>query len=104
VISLVGFRPELELSRELQVHHCYASEGPMKLAGSLLAQRIAAKGSGAAGDCLKQATAGPDLLKTPEPHFFVLGSKAYGRASSFLLKHGHDHVQAVVDMLRAELL
>ena len=57
VVSLVGFRPELELTRELQVHHCYASEGPMKLAASLLAQRVAAKGSSAGGDCLKQASA-----------------------------------------------
>jgi len=104
LISLVGFRPNLDLTRELQVHHCYASEGPMKLAASLLAARVAAKGSSAGGDCLKQAKAGPELLVTPEPRFYVLGSKAYGRASSFLLKHGHEHVKAVVDMLKADLM
>ena len=50
-----------------------------------------------------QASAGPELLVTPEPRFYVLGSKAYGRASSFLLKHGHEHVKAVAEMLKADL-
>eukprot|EP00327_Prymnesium_parvum_P037069 CAMPEP_0195621132 /NCGR_PEP_ID=MMETSP0815-20121206/15527_1 /TAXON_ID=97485 /ORGANISM="Prymnesium parvum, Strain Texoma1" /LENGTH=462 /DNA_ID=CAMNT_0040761863 /DNA_START=14 /DNA_END=1402 /DNA_ORIENTATION=+ len=102
IVSVVGYRPDMELSRELQVHHCYASEGPMALASSLLSQRIAAKGTAAAGDCLQQKSAGAELLATPEPHFYLLGSKAYGRHSSFLLKHGHDHVKAVVDMLQKD--
>ena len=60
------------------MHVCYASEGPMKLAASLLAARVAAESSGdaaAAGDCLKQAAPGPELLTTPEPRFHILGSK-----------------------------
>mmetsp|Transcript_43489 Transcript_43489/g.76639 ORF Transcript_43489/g.76639 Transcript_43489/m.76639 type:complete len:119 (+) Transcript_43489:240-596(+) len=97
IVSVVGYRPDMELSRELQVHHCYASEGPMALASSLLSQRIAAKGTAAAGDCLQQKSAGAELLATPEPHFYLLGSKARdvldqrsgdGRAHSFLLNQG----------------
>ena len=37
VIAAVGYRPDTSLTRELQVHYCYATEGPMKLAASLLA-------------------------------------------------------------------
>jgi len=107
LVSQVGYRPSYDLASELQVHLCYASEGPMKLASSLLAARVAAQASGdasAAGDCLKQAPPGPELLTTPEPHFYVLGSKSYGRASSFLLSIGHKQVEAVVGMLKDELL
>ena len=37
VIAAVGYRPDTSITRELQVHYCYATEGPMKLAASLLA-------------------------------------------------------------------
>jgi len=96
--------PHLQVhTTHLQVHACYASEGPMKLAASLLGARVAAKGGGeAAGDCLKQAAPGPDLLVSPEPRFYVLGAKSYGRNSAFLLKLGHAQVEAVVAMLRKE--
>ena len=36
VVANVGFRPDASLYQELQVHQCYASEGPMKLAAALL--------------------------------------------------------------------
>lgn len=92
IVSNVGYRPNLSLNRELQVHQCYASEGPMKLAASLLAA------SGGA-DCLDQGSAGVDILKNPEPDFFVLGHKSYGRNSSFLLKIGYEQVREVLDHL-----
>ena len=106
LVSHVGYRPSYDLARELQVHVCYASEGPMKLAASLLAARVAAESSGdaaAAGDCLKQAAPGPELLTTPEPRFHILGSKSYGRSSAFLLMVGHKQVEAVVGMLTEDL-
>ena len=37
LVSHVGFRPSYDIARELQIHVCYASEGPMKLAATLLA-------------------------------------------------------------------
>ena len=33
---------------------------------------------------------------TPRPGFFILGSKSYGRQSSFLLKIGHEQVRALL--------
>jgi hypothetical protein len=79
----VGYRPSYDLASELQVHLCYASEGPMKhasahhgatpsspqvhlcyasegpmkLASSLLSAKLKAMASGdavGANDCLKQ--------------------------------------------------
>ena len=49
VITNVGYRPDTSLYQELQVHQCYATEGPMKLAAALLSS------SGANSvDCLAQ--------------------------------------------------
>lgn len=107
LVAHCGFRPSYDLASELQVHLCYASEGPMKLASSLLAAKVAAESSGdasAAGDCLKQAAPGPELLTTPEPNFYVLGAKSYGRSSAFLLMLGHKQVQAVVGLLTDALM
>ena len=59
----------------------------MKLAATLL---------GGSGDCLSQVSAGADALKSPEPNFFILGSKSYGRNSAFLLKIGYHQVQEVL--------
>jgi thioredoxin reductase len=88
IISLVGYRPDLSITRELQIHHCYASEGPMKLAASLLS-------ASGGGDCLAQSSAGVDVLRSPERDVFILGAKSYGRSSSFLLKVGFEQIEQV---------
>ena len=88
-----GFRPDHRISRELQVHVCWGSEGPMKLAAALLAQQ------GGGGDCLAVEDPGPQTLRSPEPGFFVLGSKSYGRRSDFLLRTGHQQVRDVIEHL-----
>jgi hypothetical protein len=90
VLALVGYRPDLALYRELQIHLCYASEAPMTLAAALLAARM--KDPEAAGDCLSQISHGADSLRNPEPDFFVLGAKSYGRNANFLLTIGHQQV------------
>lgn len=100
LFSLTGFHPDLRLWSELQVHMCYASDGPMKLAQTLLAAKVAMKGDpSAAGDCLKQAAPGPQTLENPEPDFYVLGMKSYGRNSSFLMRVGYEQVQLLADKL-----
>ena len=89
VLSLTGYGPDNSLYRELQVHECYASRGPMKLAAALL---------GASGDCMAQPTPGPDTLRSPEPRFFILGAKSYGTGCAFLLRVGHVQVEQVFDL------
>src|SRR5262249_51062843 len=85
LIANVGYAPDTTLFRELQVHECYASEGPMALAAALL------KHGG--GDCLTQPSGGAATLRCPEPNFFVLGAKSYGRNSAFLLRVGFEQVR-----------
>lgn len=103
LVSLVGYHPDLSLHRELHVHTCYASEGPMKLAAALLAAQSKAAGenSSAASDCMQQAAPGPATLLTPEPRFFVVGAKSYGRNSAFLLRIGFEQAAALPSLLPA---
>ncbi|MGH3767829.1 MAG: hypothetical protein ACRDTX_22230 [Pseudonocardiaceae bacterium] len=91
IIALTGFLGDTALYRQLQVHECYATAAPMNLSAALLG----AAGDGPA-DCLAQASHGVDTLRVPEPNFFVLGMKSYGRNSSFLLRVGYEQVDEVV--------
>ncbi len=85
VIANVGTTPDASLYRELQVHECYASLGPMALAAALLKH--------AGGDCLSIPAQGPNVLRNPEPNFFIVGAKSYGRNSNFLLRAGFEQVR-----------
>lgn len=88
IVALVGYRPDLETSRELHVQACWATEGSMKLAACLLS------GAGpGGGDCLSQASPGPESLAMPEPGFLWLGHKSYGRNPAFLMRLGHEQVR-----------
>jgi len=95
VLSLTGAVGDHRLYRQLQVHECYATCGPMKLSAALFA---AAGGS----DCLQQRTHGVEALKSPEPRFFLLGGKSYGRNTSFLLRVGWEQVAEVMAELQPE--
>jgi len=101
VLALVGYRPDLEIFRELQVHLCYATEGPMALAAAILAGR--SKDPAAVSGCLDQVSHGPDSLKSPEPGFYVLGAKSYGRNPHFLLAIAHQQIEDVMRSLSAEV-
>ena len=92
VLSLTGFVGDHQLYRQLQIHECYATCGPMKLAASLLA-------SGSDADCLTQTGQGIETLTNPEPDFFILGSKSYGRNSSFLMRLGWQQIDEVFAQL-----
>jgi thioredoxin reductase len=89
VIANVGYGPDASLYRELQVHECYASLAPMKLAAALLA-------AGGGGDCMSQPAIGADLLAHPEPNFWILGAKSMGRSGEFLLRTGYTQVADVL--------
>jgi hypothetical protein len=94
ILAHVGFSPDNRIYRELQVHECYASLGPMKLSAALLAERLADS-----ADCLAQTSKGADVLKNPEPGFFILGSKSYGKNSNFLIRIGIQQVQEVYSLV-----
>jgi cation diffusion facilitator CzcD-associated flavoprotein CzcO len=91
IVANVGYRPDRKLYRELQVHECYASEGPMKLAAALAGETSA--------DCLDQPTTGPQTLLNPEPNFYVLGAKSYGRGSQFLFRNGLEQIRQLFTII-----
>ncbi|UUO08507.1 hypothetical protein M4951_09345 [Blastopirellula sp. J2-11] len=91
VIANVGFLPNVELTRSLQMHYCYATEGPLKLAAKLLENGSA--------DCLAQPTDEAELLINPEPDFYLLGAKSYGRNSQFLIKNGLDQIRQLFTII-----
>ena len=91
ILALNGGVGDSSLYRQLQVHECYATSGPMKLAAALLGE--------AGPDCMATGTHGPDTLRNPEPGFFILGAKSYGRNSQFLLRIGWQQVDDVFTSL-----
>lgn len=95
ILAMTGKVGDHMLYRQLQVHECWATSGPMKLAAALMAQ------SGDSGDCLDQTSMGAETLLSPEPGFFILGSKSYGRRSDFLMRVGWEQVGEVFELLRA---
>ncbi|MCG8451291.1 MAG: NAD(P)-binding domain-containing protein [Pirellulales bacterium] len=100
IVANVGYRPDNRIYSELQVHECYATGGPMKLAAQLL--RGITNGR---TDCLDQVSCGPQSLVNPERSFYILGSKSYGRGSQFLLSVGLEQIREVFTIIgqRADL-
>jgi cation diffusion facilitator CzcD-associated flavoprotein CzcO len=97
VVANTGYRPDMAVLAELQVHYCFASDGPMRLAAALLASS-----GGTSGNCLAQVVPGKDTLRTPEPRLFIIGIKSYGRGNAFLLRIGYEQVQHVMELIADE--
>ncbi len=91
IYAMVGYKPDRSLYEELQVHECWATSGPMNLATSLLSQ------SGA--DCLNVQSEGQETLQNPEPGFYIIGAKSYGRNSNFLIERLNDQIQIVSELI-----
>ncbi|MCC9604884.1 NAD(P)/FAD-dependent oxidoreductase [Blastopirellula sp. JC732] len=91
VIANVGYVPNVELTRSMQIHYCYATEGPIKLAAKLM--------ENASSDCMAQPPGDAQLLINPEPDFYVLGAKSYGRNSQFLIKNGLEQIRQLFTII-----
>ncbi len=89
IIALTGYRPHLEMLRELSAEFSGISEGVSGLYRALT--NIT--------DCLAKIDVKPQALQTGEPNFFVVGIKSYGRNSGFLLRSGIDQLEAIFSML-----
>ena len=86
IIGNVGYTPDANIYRELHVHECYTTLGPIKLAATLQEQ---------GDDCLTITCPSASALTNPEPNFYIFGAKSYGRNSHFLLKTGFEQVREV---------
>jgi thioredoxin reductase len=91
IIANVGCTPERNIYRELQVQECWTTLGPAKQAGALGLMPAVEKGP-----------AGAELLKNPEPNFFILGAKSYGRSTQFLLRDGFEQVRGVFQLITGD--
>jgi thioredoxin reductase len=91
VVGNVGYTPDTALYRELQVHESSVTLGPMNLALALRKQ------AGSAG--VNLASPPGTALRNPEPNFFILGAKSYGRNSDFLVKNGLDQIREVFALI-----
>ncbi len=94
IIANVGYSPDNRIYRELQVHECYASRAPMKLAAALLGQSSA--------DCLTRPAPDAQVLRNPEPDFYIIGMKSYGKNSNFLLKTGFEQIRDVFRLISGD--
>jgi hypothetical protein len=91
VIANLGGSPNTEMYRELQVHECFASLAPMGTASAL------SRNPGA--DLAAVGSPNAAALRNPEPNFYVLGAKSFGRNSAFLLRTGFEQVRQVFTLI-----
>ena len=95
IIVSTGFSPDDSIHRELQIHESWTNRAPMKLATAMRESR--------ATDCLTAPVFDVETLANPEPRFYILGHKSYGRSPNFLLETGYAQARAVVAKLAADL-
>lgn len=85
ILANTGYRPDTTVFRELQVELCERTEAPKPMS-----TWFSSLGN---VDALEQESPGASALQLSEPGFFVLGSKAFGRNSNFLLSLGLQQIR-----------
>jgi thioredoxin reductase len=86
VFALTGFRPDTGMLRELRIDLDPALEA---VAG------IASEIDPNIHSCGSVGATGARELAQPEPGFFIVGAKSYGRAPTFLALTGYEQVRSV---------
>lgn len=94
VAAATGFRPDLDLLRELQLDLHPGLEAPRALAPLI---------DPAYHSCGTVPPHGHRDLAHPEPGFYVVGMKSYGRAPTFLITTGNEQVRSVVAAIAGDL-
>lgn len=87
VVVLTGFRPDLSFLSELRLQLDPTLQAPV---------RIAAEVDPNVHSCGSVAATGAADLAHPEPGFYIVGAKSYGRAPTFLALTGYEQVRSVV--------
>lgn len=93
VVPATGFRPDLDMLSELRLELDPAVDAPRSL-GPLIDPEFHSCGS--------VAPHGERLLAHPEPDFYVVGTKSYGRAPTFLMATGYEQVRSVAAALAGD--
>ncbi len=87
VIATTGFRPDLAMLSEVRLELDSAVESPRVLAPLIDPN---------AHSCGTVRPHGAEELRHPEPNFYIVGMKSYGRAPTFLMRTGYEQVRSVV--------
>ena len=93
VIVAAGGRPDLSILSELRLSLDSAVESPTALA-PLIDPNF--------HSCGTVRPHGEAELRHPEPGFYIVGSKSYGRAPTFLMLTGYEQVRSIVAALAGD--
>jgi thioredoxin reductase len=93
VVNATGFRPDLDMLREIRLELDDIVEAPKRLA-PLIDPNV--------HSCGTVEPHGFRELTHPEKGFFVVGMKSYGRAPTFLLATGYEQVRSVTAWLAGD--
>jgi thioredoxin reductase len=94
VVNATGFRPNLDMLREIRLELDEIVEAPRRLA-PLIDPNV--------HSCGTVEPHGFRELTHPEQGFFLVGMKSYGRAPTFLLATGYEQVRSVAAWLAGDL-
>ncbi|HEY3111599.1 MAG TPA: flavoprotein, partial [Chloroflexota bacterium] len=94
VVAATGFRPNLDMLRELRLGLDDAIESPVRLA-PLIDPNVHSCGS--------VPPHGHRELANPEAGFYMVGAKSYGRAPTVLMRTGYEQVRSVVAAIAGDL-
>ncbi|KAF2416819.1 NAD(P)-binding domain-containing protein [Microbacterium sp. B35-30] len=93
VVNATGFRPNLDILREIRLELDEIVEAPRRLA-PLIDPNV--------HSCGTVEPHGFRELTHPEQGFFIVGMKSYGRAPTFLLATGYEQVRSVTAWLAGD--
>jgi hypothetical protein len=93
IVATTGFRPDLAMLRELHLAIDPVVESPAALA-SVIDPNI--------HSCGTVPPHGEEVLRQPEPGFYLAGMKSYGRAPNFLMLTGYEQVRSIACALTGD--
>ncbi|MBM7805639.1 NADPH-dependent 2,4-dienoyl-CoA reductase/sulfur reductase-like enzyme [Geodermatophilus bullaregiensis] len=93
VVRSTGFRPDLEMLREVRLDLDPGVEAPAALAPLIDPN---------SHSCGTVPPHGEALLAHPDEGFYVVGTKSYGRAPTFLLATGYEQVRSIAAALAGD--
>ena len=94
IVCATGARPDLSVGRELRLRHDHWLESTDALAPLIDPNEHS---------CGTVRPHGHRELAHPEPGYYAVGAKSYGRAPNFLLATGYEQVRSVVAALAGDL-
>ncbi|GAA2185970.1 FAD-dependent oxidoreductase [Leucobacter alluvii] len=93
VVPATGFRPDLSFLSELRLDMDHIVEAPKEL-GPLIDPEF--------HSCGTVTAHGERVLAHPDPNFYIVGMKSYGRAPTFLMATGYEQVRSIAAALAGD--